>query len=342
MQLVRDLGLSTRGNCLDTIRDHAFKIVSTIIENSPVPVDCLETLRRVVANKYRARLEVISSDEDVHRIAEDYSDFHPHLKRRLSDEFLAGATEGITLERDPYDAVAFRYLIVVDARGERAARAHFTAWHEITHLVVHPQQLRFPGFRRTPLYVDIEKDPLESVVDHVAGKLAFYKPLFGPVIQRLISGHEGLTFDTVEAARIEAAPTASLFATAVGSLDYASRPTLFVSVGLGLKKGERRLLRSPQQTFGFARVEAQEKLRLLYAIPNEVAAKSDLALRRNMRVPQDSVLSQAFASAIDVTLDANEDQGSWETSDEGALPPLDLKVQAIRRGRYVYGLIASC
>jgi len=117
------LGLSTRGDCLTPIRDYAIAAVARVLGDSAIPVDSLDTLRRLVANKYRARLEFISSDNDIERIAAEYSRFHPHLRKRLAKEFLDGRTEGITLERDPYDSVQFRYLVVVDSRGERAARA---------------------------------------------------------------------------------------------------------------------------------------------------------------------------------------------------------------------------
>lgn len=339
IQLARDLGLSPRGDCLTQIRNHAIAKVLRTIEDSAIPVESLDTLRRLVANKYRARLEVISSDSDIERIATECSLFHPHLRKRLVEEFLEGTTEGITLERDPYDSVQLRYLVIVDSRGERAARAYFTAWHELTHLVVHPEQLRFPGFRRTPLRIEIEKDPLESVVDHVAGRLAFYRPLFEPAIQGAMKAHGGITFEAIDQARAAAAPSASLFATAIGSINFAPIPTLLVAVGLGLKIDERRLLCSPQQRFGFAEVQVSEKVRALTLVPNELVPKSRLTIRRNMRVPLESVLVEAFESDLDATLDAQENQSWWETSEEGKLGSLPLRVQAIRRGRFAYGLI---
>ena len=339
IQLARDLGLPTRGDCLTPIREYAIAAVSRVLGDSAIPVDSLDTLRRLVANKYRARLEFISSDNDIERIAAEYSRFHPHLRKRLVEEFLDGRTEGITLERDPYDSVQFRYLVVVDSRGERAARAYFTAWHELTHLIVHPEQLRFPGFRRTPLRIEIEKDPLESVVDHVAGRLAFYRPLFEPTIQRAMKAHGGITFEAIDQARADAAPSASLFATAMGSITFAPAPTLLLVVGMGMKIGERRLLRSPQQRFGFADVEIKEKLRALTVVPNELVPESRLTIRRNMRVPPRSVLAEAFESSLDVTLNGRENQSWWETGEQGKLGSLPLRVQSIRRGRFVYGLI---
>jgi hypothetical protein len=340
VQLAKDLGLNWRGDCLAAIGEFALHQVESIVRESPIPIDSLDALRRIVADKFRVKLEFIREDGDVERIAAEYPDFHPKLHQRLIHEFLDGTTEGITLERDVWDPRRFQYLAVVDARGARAPRAYFTAWHEITHLLLHPKQLRFPGFRRTPASAEREKDPLESVVDHVTGKVAFYPPFFRPALERAFADHGGCTFAALDAAREAAAPTASLFATAMGGLAYIDAPTVLVTAEMALKSAERRLARSPQHTFDFAEAELEAKLRVPTVVPNQLVAGTEVAIRRNMRVPAHSVLARAYRSGEDVTLDAEENQEWWETSREGSLPALPLRVQAARRGRFVYGLIS--
>jgi hypothetical protein len=340
IQLAKDLGLNWRGDCLVAISEFALRGVERIIGDSPIHIDSLDTLRRIVADKFRVKLEFIRDDVDVETITCEYPDFHPRLRQRLMHEFLHGTTEGITLERDAWDPRRFQYLAVVDARGTRAPRAYFTGWHEITHLLVHPTQLRFPGFRRTPVLAEREKDPLESVVDHVTGKVAFYPPFFRPAVERALAEHGGCTFAALDAAREAAVPDASLFATAMGSLPYINAPTVFVAAEMRLKAAEQRLARSPQHALDFAQSQAEERLRVSTVVPNELILGSDVVIRRNMRVPAHSVLAQAYASPIDVTLEAEENQAWWETSREGSLPDLPLRVQAIRRGRFVYGLIS--
>jgi hypothetical protein len=340
VQLAKDLGLNWRGDCLAELRDCALAQVDVIRRDSPIPIHDLDALRLIVADKFRVRLEFIRDDGDVDRIAAEYSDFHPLLRHRLVLEFVRGTTEGITLERDEWDPRVFRYLAVVDARGDRAARAYFTAWHELAHLLVQPAQLPFPGFRRTPPLIEREKDPIESVVDHIAGRVAFYPPFFGPPLQRAVTDHGGLNFAALEAARDAAAPTASLFATAMGSIQLANTPSLFVTADMALKAEERRFSRGPQQVFDFATSIVSETLRVTTVAPNDLVAQSALAIRRNMRVPADSVLSQAYASPIDATLGADEDQAWWETSRGGPLRTLPIRIEAARRGRFVYGLIS--
>ncbi len=337
VSLAKELRLDWRGDCLKAIRDYALARVQQILSDSPVPIDSLDSLRFIVANKFRVKLEFIRDEEDLDQIAAEYGDFHPLLGARLKCEFRDSTTEGITLERHAWDPRFFRYLAVVDARGERAARAYFSAWHELAHLLIHPEQLPFPGFRRTPSESERLKDPLESVVDHVAGRIAFYPPYFGPALRDALEAHGGLTFSALEAARDKAAPTASLLATAMGSLQLVRQPALLVSAGMALKAAERRIVEGQQESFAFATDRLQEKLRVTMVVPNDVAP--GFAIRRNMRVPAACVLSQAFANDNDVTLEAEEDQASWVTSRGGALAAMPIRVQAARRGRYVYGLI---
>ena len=339
IQLAKDLGLNWRGDCLSTIRDFALAEVERVVDDSPIRVDSLDSLRRVLANKFRMKMEVIREDADIERIAAEYPEFHPGLRARLNREFLQLDTEGITLERDQWDERLFQYLAVVDARGARAARVYFTSWHEVTHLILHPAQLRFPGFRRTPARAERDKDPFESVIDHVAGKIAFHPRFFRPAIEQALVAH-GLTFEALDAARESAAPTASLFATAMGSLAYFNVPTLLVTAELSLKAAERRLVSSPQATFDFAAPQIDEKLRVCTCVPNDLVLRSGLAIRRNMRVPAQSVLAQVHESAFDVTLEAQEDQEWWETSRDGPLDPLPIRVLAARKGRFVYGLVS--
>ena len=340
LKLALDLHLPRRGNPLHQIRDFAISRVGRTLADSPVPVEDLDTLRSVIANKFGVRLEFLTEDSDVSRVGEQYVDFHGLLPHRLHEEFVRGNTEGITLEREDWDPIRFRYLAVVDARGRRASRAYFTAWHEITHLVIHPEQLPFPGFRRTPNDDEIHKDPIESVVDYVAGRIGFYRPLFAPILDDAVRTAGGFTFRALDLARQAATPTPSLHATALAGIRFASEPTVFLKVDLACRAAEARALRSPQQTFDFAMVEPKFDLRAVSVGKNEATRRSRLAIHRNIRIPLDSVITQAFESSSgDGDFRQLENQDWWETSKDGALPALPLHVQAARRGRFVYGLL---
>ncbi len=337
LKLAHDLGLKGRGKWIAHIRDYALKRVALLV--SGFPVESLEALRLTIANRLRMKIEFIRTDSDLDRIAEAHGRFHPAFRQLLRDEFLSRETEGITLEREDAEPGAFRFLAVIDARGQRAGRAYFTAWHEVTHVLLHPEQLAFPGFRRSPTPTMIEKDPVESVVDLVAGQVSFYEPLFKPTVERVLQPEGVLSFEAIEAVRALAAPSASLYATAIACVRYSSGPTLFVSVDMALKKDEARALASGQRAFGFV-TGPRPSLRVTAVVPNEAVSSSELKIRRNMRVPQQSALARVHQNTSDVTLVAREDQASWETAAGGPLPAAELRVEAARRGRYVYGLIA--
>ena len=109
-QLARDLGLSRRGDPLTSIRGFALDRVRQILTDSPVAVTDLESLRLVLADKFRLRIEFLSEDSDIERVCSQHADFHPLLAPRLREEFLKGETEGIMLERSGWDPTRFGFL----------------------------------------------------------------------------------------------------------------------------------------------------------------------------------------------------------------------------------------
>lgn len=339
LQLARDLHLPWRVDALGQIRDFAIARVGRTLAESPVPVEDLDTLRAVVANKFGVQLEFLTEDSDILRVGEWHVGFHRLLPHRLQEEFVRGETEGITLQREHWDGIQSQYLAVVDARGRRGSRAFFTAWHEITHLIVHPEQLPFPEFRRTPNDEGIRKDPIESVVDYVAARIGFYPPLFRPILEDAVRTAGGFSFRALDLARQAATPNPSLHSTALAGIRFASEPTVFLTADSACRAAEARALRSSQQTFDFAKVEPKFDLRAVSLATNEAARKSRLAIHRNIRIPSGSVISQAFESSEDQDLHQLENQDWWETSKNGPLPELRLHVQATRRGRFVYALL---
>lgn len=329
----------TRGDCVAEIRQYALDAVGAVVADAAVPVDSLPMLRGVLASRYRVRVEFIRTNEDIRAIAARSPDFHSALIPRLEQEFLNDTTEGITLERESEDLHKPRYLAIADARGDRAARAYFTAWHELTHLVLHPAQLAFPGFRRSPAGADVAKDPLEGVVDHVAGYLAFYEPLYRPILDAAIRVH-GVTFRALEAARAPIDPKPSLLASATACLRMQDKPMLLVKAEMAFRRDEDRLRQAGQQSFDFA-PGPTPKLRAVGVVRNALADAAGLAIQPNMRVPSISVMYRAFESPTEVDFTADEDQSSWESSAVGALPNLAIRVHAARRGRYVYAFVTA-
>jgi hypothetical protein len=114
---------------------------------------------------------------------------YERLSPLLRAEFIKGDTEGLLIDNPKPGKGGRDYLVIVDARGPRKARAYFTAWHELAHLLLYPRkQAVFEGFRRAPTPEAKLKDPVESAVDHIAGLLAFWEPLFKPALLKAASG----------------------------------------------------------------------------------------------------------------------------------------------------------
>ena len=158
---------------------------------------------------------------------------------------MRGSTDGFLLRHPHALPGDRRFVAFIDARGTKERRAYFTGWHELVHLLVYPPQLTFPGFRRT-VSGDVEKDPVEALVDMIAGELAFYKPLFQPVLQRAIALEGRLSFPAVDRARDEATPEASFYATAIACVRITDEPICLVCVDEDWKQSEKRRLASPQ------------------------------------------------------------------------------------------------
>ncbi len=342
VQLARDLKLSTAGDCLAQVEEHTLARIASIVTRWPGPVRTLEMLRSVVAEDLSVNLEFIRSSEDLERIAQDHELSYPGLGLKLNEEFVLDDTEGLLLANPTPQPWERKYLAVIDARGERAARAYFTSWHELTHLIATPAQLSLSGLRRHPTEGERHKDPVEQAVDHIAGRVAFWDPIFRPITEAHTEANNHLQFGQIEAIRVSASPDASLLATSLACLRLSRVPTILVVVGLALKAGELRQVQAPKLALlPGGRVEpSTARVRLVRCIPNDAVRHSRVRVFRNMRVPTRSVLFDAYEACSDVELAADEDQSWWDTSNGGSLPPRPLYVRAVRRGSHVYGLIS--
>lgn len=340
-QLARSLGLPGRGDVLPQLRKLAIDRIDRIVSEWAERIPTLDDLLRIVASRLSVCIERITEDRDVARIAQTRSAYVARLGALLRCEFIAGKTEGLLIEHQDPRPGDRRYLVVIDARGERAVRAFFTTWHEVAHVITTPPQLELKLLRRTLNEDGRPKDPTESAVDYVAGAIAFYQPIFGPALNRALRECCGLTFEAVERARHAVAPNASTFAACVAAVRSVEEPACFVRAEARLKPAEQRRLRSAQFTLGapFEEATPKAKLRLVDVVANDAARSVGLRLHEHLRVPPTSVLSDLQDLGTASERCGSEDQRQWETSAHGSLEPLPLLVNAVRRGTSVYGLI---
>ena len=330
--------VSTRGNCVENLRNFALNKVEQFLAIHPIKADSIDVFTKVVCDKLSVKVEFIDMDDDIYRISKEYRNFNTALASILADEFVRGDTEGITLRASNYVEGLRKFLAIIDRRGERRSRAYFTTWHEIVHLLLPTRDQEVETVRRTPNQEAKKKDPIESVIDHVAGYLAIYEPIFKPVLLAKVK-ELGFSFEAIEQARDLCLPEASLLATLIRSINFFSFPILLLQLDLKLTKGEEKLANSPQLGFDFFEHPVEPKLRISRLIRNENAKAGYFNIQENMRIPKNSALSMTYYNEKDATYQAEENQGLWETSKNGALSELSIRVQAAKRGQYVYGLI---
>ena len=334
--LAHDLGLRGHSSPFTRIREYALQIVRQCVEKYP-SVYTLDGLRSALCNELSVCMEVIREDDDLSKLAREYK-FPEALRKQIEREFDHEDVEGWLISNPAWKPGLRRFLAIADGRGARGVRAYFTAWHEIAHVIVTPPQLFFEGFRRS-IPIDKSKDPIESVVDSIAGEIAFYEPFVAPCLEGLVQGNGLLTFEAVEHFRASVAADASFYSAAIATVRLVDRAVLLVQVKPSLRKADQRLLLSGQLQFDGIRSTPSFELRVVDVIPSE-PGKSVFKIFKNMRVPPDSALTKAYESTVDIHLQATENQSDWHTTTDGYLRPVIIGVEAIRRGGFVYGLIS--
>ena len=319
-QLARNLHIPDGGDSLRELREHALATVQRMLAEW-ISVDTIEDLRLLVADRLSVKLEFLRTDDDIDRVATAYRQFFVRFRRLLHAEFLQGDTEGLLIDNPTPEKGGRRYLAIIDARGPRGARAFFTAWHELAHLLLcPPQQLLLDGFRRSPSDASKQKDPLESAVDHIAGLLAFWGPIFGPALQE--AAGSTLTFAAIDRATADVAPGASLYSASLAATRLWHRAAVFLTAEMCPKSD------------GTAYA-----LRLQAVVSNDAARAEGCSVRKHMRVPGACALTAAFEDVLGKEHSGPEDQSWWEVSGHGHLPAVAWHVQAVRRGPAVYGIV---
>ncbi len=273
-----------------------------------------------VANKAGTVFKIVRSDADLLRIKQEFLDKGEKRFARLETD-LSPEVFGITYKR--LNAMAWEpaFVSVIDCRGINAARAYFTKWHEIAHLLTLTQQLRLE-FRRTHNSVSGE-DPEERLMDMIAGRFGFYAPVFHKLIKT------GISFDEIERLRTELCPEASMQATIINFVRHWSTPCILIKAEVGFNSREESRLR--QGAFDFVELP-QAVLRAVRATANDEARAIGFHLFDNMRVPDESVISKVFQNGE--SAEAIEDLSWWSGQ-----PTRKIMVEARLNNGHVDALI---
>ena len=267
-------------------------------------IDALESL---VTARLQMVFEEIRSDEDFDRLTGVYArgkkEFVFAGMRTKFDDADNPTYGALVQRRNAGPTDPDRFVAVIDSRGGKLARRFFTRWHEIAHRLTTHADLLAPVYRS-------EHDPLERLMDEIAGHVGFYEPIFHPAFRRASDGKPHLAFGTVESVISGAFPAASFQATLFACTRQMPTPVVYLEATLAHKKDVKRKLATPS-LFGDAPPPGE--LRAVKAIPNKAAQREGFTIPTNMRVPADSLIHRLFDAEPQTTGDREEDLGQWET-----------------------------
>lgn len=325
VRLAADLRLPHRGDPVAAIVAFCHERINGILEKFGCRT--LSDLTQAAAAELDTLFIEIHRDSQLDDVRADY------LARRelvfaTLDEQLGPHVYAITFKlTHPFEGDR-RYLSVIDCRGAKAARAYFSKWHELAHLLTLTSQARLK-FYRTHAQPE-EKDPEEALMDVIAGEVGF--------CSRLVHPHAtgDVTFEKIDALRERLCPEASQQASLIGLVKSWPTPCVLVQARPALKASEQHSL--AQERFGFCDPPSPV-LRAVKVTVNGAAERAGIAIHRNMRVPDRSIIGQVFENGTS-SLEAREDLAWWVSSDGRGLARRPVTVRARRRGDAAEALIS--
>jgi hypothetical protein len=282
----------------------------------------IRQLEALVTGKLQLVFEEVRADEDFDRIKAKYAtgkkDYVFAAMRVKFDE-AGNPTYGALVKRKNVGPDApDRYVAVIDCRGSKQARRFFTRWHEIAHrMTTDPDE---PQYRS-------EHDPIERLMDEIAGHVGFYGPLFDPVFQAAHRGKERLLFETVEAVARQGFPDASFQATLNACTRRLPTPVIYLEAGLGQKAVVKRQIEDDSPRL-FAFEEPPPELRAVRVVVNEAAQAEKFVIPQNMRVPGSSVIRSLFEADGERDTASREDLAMWSESKGKRLEGRAVAVEA--------------
>jgi hypothetical protein len=322
------LGLPAHGNLETALLRHATEAIAAL--SSKCTPGNLSELLEHAATSLGLEIVDVHDDHDLKSLLERIPPTREPALARVRME-LDDKTDAVVLQRQNPEPWERRYLAVINCRSWHAHRRYFSKWHELVHLLLEGRQLRLE-FRRTGVE---RKHPEEILVDKIAGELAFYPPIFVPIMLVELGEDRRLTFAAIDRVRQRVAPEASWHATLLAAVRHSPQPIYAVRAQLGLKKSEER--QAKDLLSGVTEPPAA-KLRVKEARANAAAEALGIRVHFNMEVPVESVAVKAFDGPSGTIHSGREDLGLWRTSG-GPVGQGPLSVEAVRRGDDVWCLL---
>lgn len=296
------------GAPVDRILDHCRRRIDSWVAEAGC-ITGIDALEALVTKRLQMVFEEIRCDEDFDRLTQGYArekrEFVFATMRSKFDDDANPTFGALVLRRNAASDSPDRYIAVIDCRGSKLARRFFTRWHEIAHrLTTHADGGDTePGYRS-------EHDPIERMMDEIAGHLGFYGPIFDPAFRQASEGKPLLTFGTVESIISGAFPAASFQATLFACARRVTTPVVYLEAALNHKKEVKRKFATPSL---FDEEPPPGELRAVKVIPNEAAQGDGFTIPTNMRVPPGTVIHRLFDADPQTSGEASEDLSQWES-----------------------------
>ena len=311
--LALDLGLDARTDPVPKIVKFCRNRVSRILSETECTQDA-DGILCLAAAKLDIEFIEVHSPADAVRLQQEYVRSGETGLAMVSKEFESGVL-GITVRRLQKKSYERRYLSLINCCGRNFARRYFTKWHEIVHLLTLTDQTRL-SFRRTHVACEL-KDPEESLVDVVAGRLAFHPMLVKPYSKRVLS------FELVDEIRAAVFPEASRLAAMIVITEGWPHPAILTRASLAANRVDPHT----------------RQLRATEVNVNDAAAEGGVSAMRNFRVPTDSVIQNVFAGHA-VQAEGVEELERWVSSDGSRWRGGKFVVRAARTGDGVQALLS--
>lgn len=326
-RLARELGISIKINPVDGIMNFCEERITQLMCDFP---DCTTpaVMLNCIASKLGVVFEEVKSDDDLQRLVKKCVAMG-EIGFVMLEEELSGETFGITIKRHFREEWEPVYIAVIDCRGDKAARAYYTKWHEIGHVLTLTDETR-TSFRRTHSSLNAE-DPEERMMDMIAAKLGFHPAMTG----KFMSAYDDISFEAVEELREQICFGASQQASLINFARFWPKPCILVNAAMGLKKQQEATVN--QQGF-FFHDGPKEEFRAVRVTRSDAARELKFAVHPNWRVPERSVIHRVYFGDI-VYAEAIENLDWWEASSGNRLDNQQVRVQARRTRDCVDALI---
>lgn len=302
-KLAADLGLKASSNPIAAILAYCDQKVGGFLQEMD-RCDSLAELLNWVEARVGTKFCNIQTEGDLQSIVAKYVARGEKIFAGLQAE-LTAEVYGITYRLQNAEAIAPPYVSIIDCRGEKSARAYFTKWHEIAHLLTLTDQQRL-RFTRSHSKHD-KKDPEERLMDIIAGKFGFYDRIFHKMVS------DNISFSELERVRQVLCPEASLQSSLISFIKYWPAPCIFLRANVALNRKEQ--LDAGQGAFDFFDAPIPV-LRGVEVSVNDLAREGGFQLFPNMRIPESSIVHTVFRNGGG-SANSIEDFHEWNNRSSG-------------------------